>query len=111
VSHIVSIKTEVRDSQAIAAACRRLGLPGPVHGTARLFGGEAAGLLVQQTDCCTPLVADTATGATSDASRFIEQAPGRRTTETLTAEHPPGPACRPNSGGRSEANIGLCLTE
>ena len=36
-SHIVSVKTEVRDPVAIAAACRRLGLPEPVHGTAKLF--------------------------------------------------------------------------
>jgi hypothetical protein len=65
VSHIVSIKTEVRDPQAVAAACRRLGLPGPVHGTARLFGGEATGLLVKLPDWLYPLVVDTATGALS----------------------------------------------
>ena len=46
-SHIVTIKTEVRDPQAVAAACRRLGLPEPVTGTATLFSGEATGLLVQ----------------------------------------------------------------
>ena len=46
-SHIVSIKTEVRDPLAVAAACRRLGLPEPVHGTAKLFEGEATGLLVR----------------------------------------------------------------
>ena len=33
-SHIVSIKTEVRDPTAVAAACQRLGLPEPVQGTA-----------------------------------------------------------------------------
>ncbi|HSU67553.1 MAG TPA: hypothetical protein VLJ39_11820, partial [Tepidisphaeraceae bacterium] len=27
VSHIVTVKTEVRDPVAVAAACRRLGLP------------------------------------------------------------------------------------
>jgi hypothetical protein len=47
VSHIDSIKTEVRDPEAVAAACRRLGPPGPVHGTARLFEGAAEGLLVK----------------------------------------------------------------
>jgi hypothetical protein len=47
VSHIVTVKTEVRDPQAVAAACRRLGLPAPAQGTARLFEGEAAGLLVR----------------------------------------------------------------
>jgi len=61
-SHIVSIKTEVRDAQAVTAACRRLGLPGPVTGTAKLFSGEAAGLLVKLPDWLYPVVLDTATG-------------------------------------------------
>jgi hypothetical protein len=61
-SHIVSIKTEVRDPQAVAAACRRLGLPEPVQGTARLFEGEAAGLLVRLPGWLYPAVFDLATG-------------------------------------------------
>ena len=40
----MTIKTEVRDPAAVAAACQRLGLPEPVHGTAKLFEGEATGL-------------------------------------------------------------------
>ena len=55
-SHIVSIKTEVRDPAAVAAACRRLGLPEPVHGTARLFEGEATGLLVKLPGWLYPVV-------------------------------------------------------
>ena len=43
-SHIVEIRTEVRDPTAVAAACRRLGLPEPVRGTATLYSGEATGL-------------------------------------------------------------------
>jgi hypothetical protein len=62
VSHIVSIKTEVRDPQAVAAACRRLDLPEPAHGTAKLFSGEATGLLVKLPDWLYPVVLDTATG-------------------------------------------------
>ena len=46
-SHIVSIKTEVKDVEAVKAACVRLGLEEPVHGTARLFEGDATGLLVK----------------------------------------------------------------
>ena len=61
-SHIVTIKTEVRDPQAVAAACRRLGLPEPVPGTARLFSGEASGLLVRLPNWLYPAVVDTATG-------------------------------------------------
>jgi len=61
-SHIVTIKTEVRDPAAVAAACLRLGLPEPAHGTARLFEGEATGLLVKLPGWLYPAVLDTATG-------------------------------------------------
>ena len=61
-SHIVSIRTELRDPAAVAAACRRLSLPAPVHGTATLFGGVAAGLLVQLPDWLYPVVVDVGTG-------------------------------------------------
>ena len=49
-SHIVTIKTEVRDANAVGSACSRLRLPEPQHGTHRLFGGEAVGLGVQLPD-------------------------------------------------------------
>jgi hypothetical protein len=61
-SHIVTIATEVRDPDAVAAACRRLGLPEPAHGTATLFEGPATGLLVRLPDWVYPVVCDTATG-------------------------------------------------
>ena len=61
-SHIVSVKTEVRDTCAVNAACRRLGLPEPVHGTAKLFSGEATGLLVKLPGWLYPVACDTATG-------------------------------------------------
>jgi hypothetical protein len=63
-SHIVQITTEVRDPQAVALACRRLGFPEPVHGTATLFSGEATGLLVRLPGWLYPAVLDTATGQT-----------------------------------------------
>jgi hypothetical protein len=47
VSHIVEIKSEVRDPAAVRSACDRLRLPQPVQGTHRLFSGEIAGLGVQ----------------------------------------------------------------
>jgi hypothetical protein len=50
VSHIVTIKTEVRDSVAVQAACRRLGLAEPTNETVRLFSGEATGLVVRLPD-------------------------------------------------------------
>ena len=62
-SHIVTVATEVRDPAAVAAACRRLGLPEPVHGTAKLFEGEATGLLVRLPGWLYPCVCQTETGA------------------------------------------------
>ena len=62
-SHIVTIKTEVRDAVAIAAACRRLGYAEPVHGKFKLFTAEATGLAVQLPGWRYPVVCDTSTGA------------------------------------------------
>lgn len=61
-SHIVTIQTEVRDPAAVAAACRRLGLPEPARGTATLFEGEAGGLLVRLPGWLYPVVLDTDAG-------------------------------------------------
>ena len=61
-SHVVTIQTKVRDPAAVAAACQRLGLAAPVHGTARLYGAEATGLLVQLPGWQYPAVIDPLTG-------------------------------------------------
>ena len=59
-SHIVTVKTEIRDPTALAAACRRLGLAEPVQGKARLFTTEAEGLIVNLPDWRYPVVIDPA---------------------------------------------------
>ena len=61
-SHLVTVKTEVRDASAVRAACQRLGLAQPVQGTVKLFSGEATGLAVQLPDWQYPVVCDTTTG-------------------------------------------------
>ena len=61
-SHIVTVKTEIRDAAAVRAACRRLGLAEPVHDTVKLFSGEVTGLAVQLPDWQYPVVCDTASG-------------------------------------------------
>jgi hypothetical protein len=61
-SHIVTIKTEVRDQAAIAAACRRMQLTDPVAGDAKLFSSTKAGIVVQLPDWHYPIVCETATG-------------------------------------------------
>ena len=61
-SHIVSIKTEVRNAAAVRAACKRLGLAQPVEGKVSLFSGEVSGLAVQLPDWQYPVVCDLASG-------------------------------------------------
>jgi hypothetical protein len=62
ISHIVTIKTEIRDLAAVQAACRRLGLAQPVQGKTKLFSGEVTGLAVQLPDWQYPVVANLTTG-------------------------------------------------
>ncbi len=61
-SHIVEIKTEVRDEAAVKAACVRLQLPTPEHRTVRLFSATVTGLCVQLPGWRYPVVADLKTG-------------------------------------------------
>ena len=61
-SHIVEIKTEIRDEQAVKAACSRLQLPAPEHKTVRLFNATATGLCVQLPGWNYPVVANLQTG-------------------------------------------------
>ena len=62
VSHIVEIQTEVRDEAAVRAACQRLRLPEPVHGSHRLFSAEVTGLGVNLPDWRYPAVCQLDTG-------------------------------------------------
>ena len=64
-SHIVEIKTEIRDEQAVRAACVRLQIPTPEHKTVRLFNATATGLCVQLSGWSYPVVANLATGQLS----------------------------------------------
>jgi len=61
-SHIVEIKTEVRDEAAVKAACVRLQVPTPEHKTARLFSATATGLCVQLPNWSYPVVCNLQTG-------------------------------------------------
>jgi hypothetical protein len=61
-SHIVSIQTRVHDANAVAAVCRRLNLPEPINGTAKLYSGEAKGPIVQLPGWTYPVVVDLKTG-------------------------------------------------
>ncbi len=61
-SHIVEITTEIRDEQAVRAACVRLQLATPEHKTVRLFSATATGLCVQLPGWNYPVVCHLQTG-------------------------------------------------
>jgi hypothetical protein len=61
-SHIVQIQTQVRDAEAVRAACRRLHLPEPVAGTVKLFSSTAKGLALQLPGWNYPVVCQLDTG-------------------------------------------------
>lgn len=61
-SHVVTIRTEIRDAGAVQSACQRLRLPAPVQGTHRLFTSQVTGLAVQLPEWRYPAVCDLATG-------------------------------------------------
>ncbi len=61
-SHIVEIRTEVRDAAGVRAACDRLRLEPPVEGKSKLFSREVEGLAVRLQDWRYPVVFQTATG-------------------------------------------------
>ena len=61
-SHIVQIKTQVRDEVAVQSTCDRLGLAPPQRGTAKLFSRSAEGLIVKLPEWTYPVVFDTQSG-------------------------------------------------
>ncbi len=61
-SHTVTIKTEVRDANAVKAACQRLSLPAPVQGKTWIYETEIEGLAVQLPGWDYPAVANLSTG-------------------------------------------------
>ena len=61
-SHLVTIKSQIRDPAALAAACKRLGIAQPTAGTTTLYSGQATGLIVQLPGWRYPVVADVQTG-------------------------------------------------
>lgn len=61
-SHIVEIRTQVKDAVAVEAACRRLHLAAPTYGSTQLYSGTASGVIVQLRDWRYPIVFNTAAG-------------------------------------------------
>lgn len=64
-SHIVTIKTQIRDREAVGAACQRLQWPEPVVGEHRLFARTVSGLGVQVPRWQYPIVCILANGELS----------------------------------------------
>ena len=61
-SHVVQIETQIKDEQAVRAACTRLNLAPPEHKTTRLFSASATGLCVQLPGWNYPVVCNLQTG-------------------------------------------------
>ena len=61
-SHIVEIKTEIRDEAGVRAACNRLHLDPPERKAAKLFSDTVTGLCVQLPGWLYPVVCDTQSG-------------------------------------------------
>jgi len=61
-SHIVEIKTEIRDEQAVRSACKRLQLKPPEQKAVTLFSAGVRGLCVQLPDWQYPVVCNLKTG-------------------------------------------------
>lgn len=61
-SHIEQIRTQINDEVALQLACRRLGLPEPVHGIVTLFQTEATGHVIELPGWMYPVVCDVASG-------------------------------------------------
>ena len=61
-SHIIEIKTEVRDETAVNAACSRLHLPHALRGTFELYSTQVTGLGIELPRWRYPVVANTETG-------------------------------------------------
>lgn len=61
-SHIVSIKTQIKDPAAVHAACCRLQFPVSQHRTVTLYSSEVTGLAVELPGWTYPVVCDIASG-------------------------------------------------
>lgn len=61
-SHIVQIKTEVRDEAAVQSACKRLHLPRATRGTFELYSSTETGLGIELPHWKYPVIANTETG-------------------------------------------------
>jgi hypothetical protein len=61
-SHVVSIRTQVKDAAAVQAACSRLGLAPAEAGSFTLFSGTETGLGVQLSGWTYPVVCQLETG-------------------------------------------------
>jgi len=62
-SHIVQIKTEVKDETAVFAAARRLGLDTPTKGSFKVYAVERSGIGVKLPGWQYPVVCNVETGA------------------------------------------------
>lgn len=61
-SHIIEVRTQIRDPQAISQACLRLKWKPPVHGSTYIFAQKRTGWLVYPPDWRYPIACETDAG-------------------------------------------------
>ena len=100
-SHIVEIRTEVRDANGVRAACDRLRLEPPVEGKTKLFSREAEGLAVRLRDWRYPVVFQIPTGEAqydNYGGRWGEQSRLEQFLQAYAVEQTTRPRCPPVNG-------------
>lgn len=88
-SHVVEIRTQVRDAEAVRLACRRLHLPEPIVGSVKLFSSTVKGLAVQLPGWNYPVVCQLRTGQVlyeNDGGKWGDQAQLDRLLQAIAAE-------------------------
>ena len=104
-SHIVTIKTEVRDAAAVRAACQRLHLPQPIQGTHRLFTSSATGLAVALPKWRYPAVCDLETGGRSSTTTSVATGASKNISTRFSKATPwKRPKSRPDAKGTFARN-------
>ena len=78
-SHVVTVQTKVRDTEALAAACRRLELAAPVQESVSLFNASVSGLVVRLPGWQFPVVVDLSAGSVVSS---VTLAPWRAATSS-----------------------------
>ena len=103
-SHIVTIETQLRDADALDAACHRLDLPAPEEGRALLFSGVVEGTIVRLPGWRYPVVADLQAGTLRTTTTAAPGATRRRWAACCRPTRSRRPGSRPAAAATRSAS-------